>query len=147
VDLSITKWAAGVLLAIGLCVLPAERAVGAVPSTGPPSQGPSALSMPQGTALILSPVQAKSRPTSLPAEMPEDRRVRAWGQTMVWGVVLLVILVFAAAAIVVFSRRYSTCLASKRSAPTPVDDVWLMHDAPDVDADDDDDDDADDDDD
>jgi hypothetical protein len=58
---------------------------------------------------------------------------------MLWGVVLLVILVFAAAAIVVFSRRYSAYLARKRSAPTPVDDVWSMHHSPDLDDLDDDD--------
>ncbi len=78
---------------------------------------------------------AERSPTSLPAKMREDSRVRAWWQVMVWGVVLLVILVFATAAIIVFSRRYAAYLATRRSKPTVVDDVWSMHASPDLDDD------------
>lgn len=79
-----------------------------------------------------APVLAERQPTSGPDRMREGPRVSAWWQVMVWGVVLLVILVFATAAIIVFSRRYSAYLATKRTGPTPVDDVWSMHKAPDL---------------
>ncbi len=58
---------------------------------------------------------------------------------MGWGLTLLIAFLFAAIAIVVFSRRFLGLLTREKSAPTPSEDVWAMHKPPadfDADADD-----------
>ncbi len=44
-----------------------------------------------------------------------------------WGVLLVIILVTAMAAIRRFTRRYRAYLLRKRTPPTASDDVWKMH--------------------
>lgn len=58
---------------------------------------------------------------------PDDPRVAGWLQTLFWCAVLLLILVVAAGAIVVFSRRFRTYLLPGDRKPTPDADAWSMH--------------------
>lgn len=51
---------------------------------------------------------------------------------LVYGLILLVIVVFGTWALVLFSRRYRDRLRHKPAESTPVPDVWSMHKPPDV---------------
>jgi ABC-type Fe3+ transport system permease subunit len=63
---------------------------------------------------------------------PNDRdRAMAATVTLVYGTVLLLIFMFAAVALVMASRRYRQHLTASRPAPTPTDDLWAQHRAPD----------------
>ena len=73
---------------------------------------------------------ASSAPTTHPAVKKPDPRVLRWSRAMFLTLVLLVIFLFSALAIMVFSRRYQAYLARGRRRPTPSEDVWSMHQLP-----------------
>jgi hypothetical protein len=69
--------------------------------------------------------------TLSPAEQPDrgpDRlKAQQWSRALLWGIVLIVVLVFSALAIVRFSRRFRSALFSDKRSPTADVDVWKMH--------------------
>ena len=73
------------------------------------------------------PVDAPEAPTAL----QNDLQYRRWRVAMTWGLVILITFLTAAAAIVVFSRRFQRWIVRERKRPTPDGDVWAMHKIPD----------------
>lgn len=65
-----------------------------------------------------------------PVDIRYDPRVEAWWQVLGWGLTLLVAFLFAAIAIVVFSRRFLGLITPGKRTPTPVEDVWAMQQPP-----------------
>jgi len=65
----------------------------------------------------------------------DDPRYRRWRFAITWGLVILIMFVTAAAAIVVFSRRFRRWIGREKKVPTPDEDVWAMHKPPDDPAD------------
>jgi hypothetical protein len=100
----------------------------AQPPAAPPN-APTSMQSEQSQAGASSPSE-KPRAASAPARKKTDPRVARWIRTLYWSLVLIVILLFAAIAIVVFSRRYRAYLLRGRQKPTPSDDIWAMHKLP-----------------
>lgn len=66
-----------------------------------------------------------------PATLRHDPRMDRWRRAFGWGLLLMVIFITAAAAIIIFSRRYRAFLQAGDETPaTPSDDVWAMHKLP-----------------
>jgi hypothetical protein len=66
-------------------------------------------------------------PTSRPAKLMQDRRVKRWAKAFSWTTILLLIFVVAAIAIVVFSRRFKEYLIRPKAKPTEYVDAWQMY--------------------
>jgi len=65
-----------------------------------------------------------------------DPRVKRWRLSLMYGALLLVIFITAAAAIIVFSRRWRQWVrGGRKTGPTDAADVWAMHQTPDDDTD------------
>ena len=79
-------------------------------------------------AAALPPVS--SHPASGAAELSRDPRMVLWRQTFFWAVILLFIFVVAAGAIIRFTQRFRSVILSGPASPTPSEDVWSMHKAP-----------------
>ena len=69
--------------------------------------------------------------TSQPASIQDDPRVKRWWPAMIWGTMIVLALVVASCAIVIFSRRYLAYLTRGRTESTSSEDVWSMHKLPD----------------
>ena len=87
-----------------------------------------------GMMLLANPMAAASPATaSHPAggsSLTRDPRMVLWRQTFFWAVVLIFIFVIAAGAIIRFSQRFRTMILTGPARPTPSEDVWAMHKAP-----------------
>jgi len=71
------------------------------------------------------------------AEIKDDPRIKRWRLTLMYGALLLIIFITAAAAIIVFSRRWRQWIrGGRKTGPTDATDVWAMHRDPEVDEDD-----------
>lgn len=65
-------------------------------------------------------------------DIKNDPRVRRWRLSLMYGALLLVIFITAAAAIIVFSRRWRQWVrGGRKTGPTDAADVWAMHQTPD----------------
>ena len=69
-------------------------------------------------------------------DIKNDPRVKRWRLSLMYGALLLVIFITAAAAIIVFSRRWRQWVrGGRKTGPTDAADVWAMHQTPDDDTD------------
>ena len=69
-------------------------------------------------------------------DIKNDPRVKRWRLSLMYGALLLVIFITAAAAIIVFSRRWRQWVrGGRKTGPTDAADVWAMHQTPDDDSD------------
>jgi|GEM_PF-2648912 len=76
-------------------------------------------------------------PDSNATDIKDDPRVKRWRLTLLYGALLVVIFITAAAAIIVFSRRWRQWIrGGRKTGPTDATDVWAMHRDPEVDEDD-----------
>ena len=113
------------LFAAIVCVFVTPSSLPAQTPNGP-RKAPSATARAEDSRTASQPSEeARAAPPS--ARQKTDPRVARWVRALFWSVVLLVVLIFAAIAIVVFSRRYRRYLLRGRQAPTPSDDLWTMH--------------------
>jgi hypothetical protein len=81
-------------------------------------------------ATFLAQPAPSSSATTRAATLRDDPRYRRWQNAMTWGLVILITFVTAAAAIVVFSRRFRRWIGREKKKPTPSEDVWAMHKLP-----------------
>lgn len=68
-----------------------------------------------------------------PRNLLDDPRTRRWRVTLLMGLALIVVLLAASIAIIVFSRNFRNYLTRKPAAPTRHVDVWRMHRLPEED--------------
>lgn len=73
---------------------------------------------------------ATTAPTTQPPRLRDDVRYRRLWSTTFWSGAILVVFLVASITIVIFSRRFRQYLSGKKGAPTPIEDVWAMHKAP-----------------
>jgi hypothetical protein len=109
-----------------VAVIPAESPAqtSIVPSDAPPATSPA------GTYLEESQPSEQKHAASLPTRKKTDARVARWVRTLFWSMVLIVVFIFAAIVIVIFSRRYRAYLLRGRTTPTPSEDLWVKHKLP-----------------
>jgi len=76
-------------------------------------------------------IQTNRHPNDVPAGQTPARNdpaaIARWSQALFWTIVLLIAFCFAAAAIVVFSRRFRAYLTRRRPEPTQYVDAWSLH--------------------
>ena len=83
-------------------------------------------------AWMLMTAAAKAAPTNvgMAAQDAFQQSGRLYA-ALFYGVILLLLFAFGSYALLRMSRRYAERLRRKRATPTPVPDVWKMHEAPD----------------
>ncbi len=108
----------------------AVRAIPIVIASVMATAGAEAMASSPGAGVAAAPSAAGT--ASAPATaLRDDPRLDRWRRVFGWGLLLLVIFVTAAAAIIVFSRRFLSYLrAGEETPPTDSDDVWVMHKLP-----------------
>jgi hypothetical protein len=108
---------------VGILSLRAPDSIAQPPAT-------PATPAPVASAPAVGPSAQSPSPTSRPAKLMQDRRVKRWAKAFSWTAVILLVFAFGAAAIVVFSRRFRDYLIRPSRKPTEYVDVWKLHKLP-----------------